>query len=54
MEDKPKSKLNEALQNKLNKKFSNNSKQPKLNQSFNKRNKIKVDSLGKRAQNRGS
>lgn len=54
MEDKPKNKLNEALQNKLSKKYNVKSSKPKLYQSFNKRNKINVDSLGKRTQNRGN
>lgn len=55
MEEKPQSKIKEALKNKLEKKFNTNlSKDNKVNQSFNKRNKIRVDSLGKRTQNRGN
>lgn len=57
MEDKPKSKLQEALQNKLknkNNKFVNKGKSNnKLEQSFSKKNKIHIDNVGKRPQNRG-
>lgn len=60
MEDKPQSKIKEALRNKLinknnsiNSNKSSNIKDNKLKQSFTKRNKIRTDSIGKRAQNRG-
>ena len=60
MEDKQQSKIREALNKKLenkknniNSKSSLNNNDNKLKQSFTKRNKIRTDSLGKRAQNRG-
>lgn len=57
MEDKPQSKLKEALNKKLKENLMKNNRKvnndPKLKSSFSKRNKIRVDSLGKRAQNRG-
>lgn len=60
MEDKPQSKIREALNKKLeskknnvNSKDKNINKDNKIKQSFAKRNKIRTDSLGKRAQNRG-
>lgn len=56
MEEKPQSKLKEALNNKLKSNFikGKNNNDTKLKQSFNKRNKVRVDSLGKRTQNRGN
>lgn len=56
MEEKKKNKLQEALKKKLEsvKKNNNTNKtDTKLKQSFNKRNKIHLDNLGKRPQNRG-
>ncbi len=57
MEEKPISKLQEALQNKLKAKkttYKNvNKTNSKLDKSFNKKNKIHIDNLGKRPQNRG-
>jgi len=57
MEEKPKSKLQEALKNKLNQKknnFNNKVKtNNKLDQNFKKSNKIHIDNVGKRPQNRG-
>ncbi len=56
MEEKKKNKLQEALKKKLEsvKKNNNiNKTDTKLKQSFNKRNKIHLDNLGKRPQNRG-
>ena len=50
MEEKSKNKLQEALKNKLNKGF----KPKPSNQNMNKRNKIHVDNVGKRPQNRGN
>jgi hypothetical protein len=58
MEDKPQSKLKEALNKKLkdnlNKKNHIINNDNKVKQSFSKRNKIRTDSLGKRTQNRGN
>lgn len=59
MEENKKSKLQEALKNKLNKKnksnknITNQNNTNKLKESFTKRNKIHLDNLGKRPQNRG-
>ena len=54
MEEKPQNKLKEALNKKLKSSFpKGNKNDTKLKQSFTKQNKVRVDSLGKRTQNRG-